>query len=63
MKKIDKLIINLPYEEPQRYWEYVRETREFIRHEGERRPAGYIIATENSRGFDDPGVFVPISLV
>ncbi len=63
MKTINKLIINSPYEEPQRYWEYVRETREFILHEGERRPAGYIIATENSRGFDDPGVFIPIPLV
>jgi len=63
MKKIDKLIVNSPYEEPQRYWEYVRETREFVLHEGERRPAGYVIATENSRGFDDPGVFVPIPLV
>ena len=62
MKNINKLIINSPYEEPQRYWEYIREKREFILKEG-RRPAGYVVASENSRSFDDPGVFVLISLV
>jgi type III restriction enzyme len=62
MKNINKLIINSPYEEPQRYWEYIREKREFILKEG-RRPAGYVVASENSRSFDDPGVFVPIPLV
>ena len=29
MKNIDKLIINSPYVEPQQYWEYIRDTREF----------------------------------
>jgi type III restriction enzyme len=62
MKNINKLIINSPYFEPQKYWEYIRDTREFILREG-RRPAGYVVASENSRSFDDPGVFVPIPLV
>jgi type III restriction enzyme len=59
---IDKLIINSPYEEPQQYWYYDRENRIFEKREG-RRPAGYIIATQNSKSFDDPGQFVEIELV
>jgi type III restriction enzyme len=62
MKKIDKLIINSPYEEPSQYWEYLRETREFILQSG-RRPAGYVVASESSKTFDDPGVFIKIDLV
>jgi Type I site-specific restriction-modification system, R (restriction) subunit and related helicases len=59
---IDRLIINSPYEEPTRYWSYHRETRTFALKEG-RRPAGYVIATEGSKSFDDPGIFVEIPLV
>ncbi len=59
---IDRLIINTPYEEPKEYWSYDRETRSFSRKEG-RRPAGYIVASEHSKAFDDPGIFVPIPLV
>jgi type III restriction enzyme len=62
MKQIDKLIINSPYEEPKYYWHYDREHRSFEQPEG-RRPAGYIVATPDSKGFDDPGLFVPIELV
>ena len=62
MKKIDKLIINSPYEEPRQYWEYIRDTREFVKQNG-RRPAGYIVASENSKSFDDPGKPVEIKLV
>lgn len=62
MKQIDTLIINTPYEEPKHYWHYDREHRSFDKREG-RRPAGYIVATPDSTGFDDPGVFVPIELV
>jgi len=62
MKKIDKLIINSPYFEPQQYWEYIRETREFVLQEG-RRPAGYVVASESSKSFDDPGTFIEIELV
>jgi len=61
-KSIDKLIINSPYVEPTRYWEYIRDTREFILKDG-RRPAGYVVASESSKAFDDPGVFVEIDLV
>ena len=60
---IDRLIVNSPHEEPQRYWRYNRDSRTFTLVEGERRPAGYVIASESSRAFDDPGVFVPIPLV
>lgn len=62
MKNIDKLIINSPYEEPRQYWEYIRDTREFVLQEG-RRPAGYVVASESSRAFDDPGIFIPIPLI
>ncbi|GJQ22678.1 type III restriction endonuclease subunit R [Candidatus Brocadia sapporoensis] len=62
MKNINKLIINSPYVEPQQYWEYIRDTREFILQEG-RRPAGYVVASESSKSFDDPGIFVEIDLV
>lgn len=59
---IDHLIISSPYEEPKHYWSYERETRSFTRKEG-RRPAGYVIASEKSKAFDDPGIFIPIPLV
>ncbi|MDG6027958.1 MAG: type III restriction endonuclease subunit R [Candidatus Brocadia sp.] len=62
MKKIDRLIINSPYEEPRQYWEYIRDTREFVLQE-DRRPAGYIVASESSKSFDDPGTFIEIELV
>src|SRR3989442_1485826 len=59
---IDRLIINSPYQEPTQYWSYNRETRTFSRKDG-RRPAGYVRASEHSRSFDDPGVFVELPLV
>ena len=46
-KSIGRLIINSPYEEPARHWSY-------------NRPAGYVVASEGSRAFDDPGHFVEI---
>ena len=61
-KTIDRLIINSPYEEPARYWKYDRERRTFSLTDG-RRPAGYVVASEASRSFDDPGQFVEIPLV
>src|SRR5690606_13870726 len=61
-RTIDRLIINSPYEEPARYWRYDRDTRTFSLAEG-RRPAGYVIASETSQAFDDPGIFVEIPLV
>ena len=62
LKKIDKLIINSPYEEPKEHWSYNRATRTFNKAEG-RRSAGYVMATPGSQAFDDPGVFVEIPLV
>src|SRR5660397_223479 len=59
---IDRLIINSPYEEPGQHWRYERETRTFDLAEG-RRPAGYVVASGESKAFDDPGVFVEIPLV
>jgi type III restriction enzyme len=59
---IDRLIINSPYEEPARHWRYDRETRTFDLVEG-RRPAGYVVASGDSKAFDDPGIFVEIPLV
>ncbi|MEK6815814.1 MAG: DEAD/DEAH box helicase family protein [Nitrospirota bacterium] len=59
---ITQLIINSPYEEPARHWRYERETRLFDLVEG-RRPAGYVVASPDSRAFDDPGIFLEIPLV
>src|SRR6267143_3358371 len=61
-KTIDQLIINSPYAEPREHWRYHRETRLFTR-EQERRKAGYIRASESSRSFDDPGIFIELPLV
>ena len=62
MKKIDKLIINSPYEEPTKYWFYNRNNRDFELRSGRRR-ASYIVATPNSQAFDDPGIQIEIELV
>lgn len=59
---IDQLIVNSPYEEPTRHWSYDRTTRLFDLAPG-RRAAGYVVASEDSKAFDDPGVFVEIPLV
>jgi type III restriction enzyme len=59
---IDHLIINSPYQEPKSYWKSVRETRSHVLAYG-RRPAGYVVATPQSKAFDDPGIFVEIPLV
>ena len=59
---IKPLIINKPFEEPAEYWSYDRERRTFSRKKG-RRPAGYLVASGDSKTFDDPGVFVEIPLV
>ncbi|QDU39200.1 Type III restriction enzyme, res subunit [Maioricimonas rarisocia] len=56
------LIVNSPFEEPTVHWEYIRKAMLFDPKPG-RRPAGYTVATPDSTGFDDPGVFVPLDLV
>lgn len=58
---IDRLIVNSPYFEPTTHWKYDPATRLFELSDG-RRPAGYIRATDASKAFDDPGVFVPLDL-
>lgn len=60
--KIDHLIINSPYEEPKQHWYYDRKTRLFDIVTG-RRPAGYVIASGDSKAFDDPGFFVELPQV
>ncbi len=62
MTQVAPLIINSPYAEPSSYWSYDRETRAFSRKDG-RRPAGYVKASEKSKSFDDPGIFIEIPLV
>lgn len=59
---IDRLIINSPYEEPAQHWRYEREMRTFDLVQG-RRPAGYVVASGDSKAFDDPGIFVKIPRV
>jgi type III restriction enzyme len=59
---IDHLIINSPFDEPKSHWHYDRQSRTFDQRDG-RRPAGYVIATPESKSFDDPGIFVELPLV
>jgi type III restriction enzyme len=62
-KVIDTLIINNPYQEPQRYWKYIRESQEFELVDG-RRASGYWKSTQKStKNIDDPGEFITIDLV
>ena len=58
----DHLIICSPYEKPTHHLSYNREIRKFESVEGRRR-AGYIVATEDSQAFDDPGQFIPLEEV
>lgn len=63
MNTTNQLIVNSPYEMPQKHLKYIREIRKFEIIEG-RRQAGYIIASDPStKSFDDPGIFVPLPLV
>ncbi|MCX6819623.1 MAG: DEAD/DEAH box helicase family protein [Candidatus Aenigmarchaeota archaeon] len=62
MKTTQSLIINSPYEKPTQHLKYIREIRRFELVEG-RRPAGYVVASEHSDSFDDPGHFIELPLV
>lgn len=62
MKQIDKLIITRPHEEPSRHWKYDQDLKSFDIVKG-RRPAGYIIASERARSYNDPGQFIELPLV
>ncbi len=59
---IDHLIINSPYAEPNKHWEYNHNRMAFELGEG-RRAAGYTIASTTKKLINDPGVFVEIPLV
>jgi len=59
-KRPDRLIVNSPFVEPRQYWQ--RHERMFRLVDG-RRPAGFVRASERSKTFDDPGIFVPLPLV
>ena len=52
--KIDRLIVNSPYEEPQHHWSYDRQQRSFEL-KPSRRPAGYLVASKDSKA-QVPGV-------
>lgn len=62
MTTTDHLIINSPYEKPKQHLKYIREIRRFELVDG-RRPAGYVVASEASESFDDPGIFIELSWV
>lgn len=62
MSGIANLIICGPYEKPDRYWKYNRAKRKFEIIAG-RRPAGFLMATPDSKAFDDPGEFRELELV
>lgn len=62
MNTTNKLIVSSPYEMPVKHLKYITEIKKFEIKEG-RRPAGYVIASESSKSFDDPGVFVELPLV
>ena len=62
MQGIEHLIINSPYEEPRRHWEYNHQRMAFELADG-RRPSGYTVASSERRLINDPGVFVQIPLV
>jgi type III restriction enzyme len=62
MTKIDRLIINSPYEEPKEHWSYNPNTQAFDRIPG-RRSAGYFVSGQGSNQYNDLGEFKPIPLV
>ena len=61
-EKIDHLIINSPYAEPQWHWEQDPNTLLFDKKEGRRR-AGFVKADPQTQAKNQMGVFVPIPLV
>jgi len=62
MAQIKNLIVCSPYEVPSRHWRYDRRRRKFEL-VGGRRPAGFLMASTDSKVFDDPGEFRELELV
>lgn len=61
-KSIDRLIINNPYREPEKYWLYNRDDLSFDLKSG-RRKSGYWKKSEQKLNENDPGEFIEIDLV
>ena len=59
--KIDQLIINSPFGEPQRYWEFDRTKKKFFIKD-RRRKAGYVVSPQNKK-YTDQGQFIELPLV
>lgn len=62
MSQIPNLIICNPYDAPSHHWKYDRSKRKF----GlvpKRRPAGFLMASSDSKMFDDPGEFRELEMV
>ncbi|MDE0518125.1 MAG: DEAD/DEAH box helicase family protein, partial [Bdellovibrionales bacterium] len=60
-EKIDKLIINSPFAEPDQHWEFEKTKGKHFIKEG-RRPAGYVIASQ-SKKYREAGDFIELPLV
>ena len=61
-KTIPKLIVNSPFKEPNKHWVFDKTKKEFVLESG-RRLASYIIASSDTRSYDDYGTIVEIPLV
>ncbi len=61
-KTIPKLIVNSPFREPNQHWVFDKTKKEFVLESG-RRLASYIIASSDTRSYDDYGTIVEIPLV
>src|SRR5579864_8945741 len=57
----DHLIVNSAFEEPSKHWLYDTRSERYSLRDG-RRPAGFVRASDTSKGVNDPGVFVPLDL-
>ena len=60
--KIDKLIINSAYREPENHWKYNLNMQGFEKVAG-RRPAGYFVAGQGANAYNDIGEFIELPLV
>ncbi len=62
IEQIENLIVCSPYDVPSQHWRYDRQRRKFELVDG-RRPAGFLMASADSKSFDDPGEFRELELV
>ncbi len=59
--KIDRLIINSPFKEPDQHWDFEKTKGKHFIKEG-RRPAGYVVASQ-SKQYQEMGDFIELPLV